>query len=117
LNLRSDGIKDLRFGACLVEDWAEAEPDEFLRDRCAEVPFLPTASYHFVATSAAPRPVGLLMGDHLVRPSSAAGRGRRRRLPFEPDNGLVMSGLHHFDLLNHPEIYDRLVHWLGVTAA
>jgi hypothetical protein len=29
----------------------------------------------------------------------------------------VMSGLHHFDLLNHPEIHDRLVHWLGVTAA
>lgn len=116
LNLRSDGIKDLRFGACLDDDWAEADPDEFLRDRCAEAPFLPGASYHFVATSAAPRPVGLVLGDHLVRPASASGRGRRRRIPFEPDNGLVMSGLHHFDLLNHPEIYDRLVHWLGGRA-
>jgi pimeloyl-ACP methyl ester carboxylesterase len=116
LNLRSDGIKDLRFGACLDDDWAEADPDEFLRDRCAEVPFLPHASYHFVATSAAPRAVGLVMGDHLVRPSSASGRGRNRRIPFEPDNGLVMSGLHHFDLLNHPDIYDRLVNWVSVTA-
>ncbi|BBY17376.1 lipase family alpha/beta hydrolase [Mycolicibacterium litorale] len=116
LNLRSDGIKDLRFGACLDDDWGEADPDEFLRDRCAEVPFLDGASYHFVATSAAPRPVGLVFGDHLVRPSSAAGRGRKRRLPFEEDNGLVLTGLHHFDLLNHPDVYDRLVHWLGVTA-
>ncbi|BCI51984.1 permease [Mycolicibacterium litorale] len=116
LNLRSDGIKDLRFGACLDEDWGEADPDEFLRDRCAEVPFLTGVSYHFVATSAAPRPVGMMLGDHLVRPSSAAGRGRRRRIPFEADNGLVMTGLHHFDLLNHPDIYDRLVHWLAVSA-
>ncbi|KUI30146.1 hypothetical protein AU196_05945 [Mycobacterium sp. IS-1742] len=116
LNLRSDGIKDLRFGACLDDDWAGADPDEFLRDRCNEVPFLPGASYHFVATSAAPRPVGLILGDHLVRPKSASGRGRHRRIPFDADNGLVMTGLHHFDLLNHPEIYARLVHWLGVTA-
>ncbi|WP_193046080.1 lipase family alpha/beta hydrolase [Mycolicibacterium baixiangningiae] len=116
LNLRSDGIKDLRYGACLDDDWGEADPDEFLRDRCAEVPFLPGASHHFVATSAAPRAVGLMLGDHLVRPSSASGRGRKRRLPFEDDNGLVMTGLHHFDLLNHPAIYGRLVHWLGVTA-
>lgn len=113
LNLRSDGIKDLRYGACLDEDWGAADPDEFLRDRCAEVPFLPGASYHFVATSAAPRPVGMVFGDHLVRPASASGRGRTRRIPFEPDSGLVLTGLHHFDLLNHPDIYDRLVHWLA----
>lgn len=117
LNLRSDGIKDLRFGSCLDDDWHDADPDEFLRDRCGEVPFLPGASYHFVATSAAPQAVGLVLGDHLVRPASASGRGKRRRVPFEPDNGLVLTGLHHFDLLNHPEIYDRLVRWLGVTAA
>lgn len=112
LNLRSDGIKDLRFGALLDGDWSDTHPDEFLRDRCAEVPFLDGASYHFVATSAAPRPVGMVLGDHLVRPSSASGRGRSRRIPFEPDNGLVMTGLHHFDLLNHPHIYARLLDWL-----
>lgn len=113
LNLRSDGIKDLRFGALLDDDWAEADPDEFLRDRCREVPFLPTATYHFVATSAAPALLGAVLGDHLVRPSSAAGRGRRRRLPFAEDAGLTMTGLHHFDLLNHPEIYAKLRQWLG----
>ena len=74
LNLRSDGIKDLRFGALLDDDWNEADADEFLRDRCREVPFLSSATYYFVATSAGPAAVGLLLGDSLVRPSSAAGR-------------------------------------------
>jgi pimeloyl-ACP methyl ester carboxylesterase len=113
LNLRSDGIKDLRFGSVLDDDWADAHPDEFLRDRCGEAPFLPHARYHFVATSAAPAALGLLVGDHLVRPSSASGRGRKRQVPFGDGDGLVMTGLHHFDLLNHPQIYDRLHHWLG----
>ncbi|TDL11983.1 hypothetical protein EUA04_03105 [Mycolicibacterium obuense] len=113
LNLRSDGIKDLRFGAVLDDDWGEADPDEFLRDRCREVPFLPHAHYHFVATSAAPTALGMVVGDHLVRPASASGRGRTRRLPFADDAGLVLTGLHHFDLLNHPAIYDRLHQWLS----
>lgn len=50
--------------------------------------------------------------DHLVRPPSASSRGQTRRLPFEDGNGLVLTGLHHFDLLNHPDVYDRLAHWL-----
>lgn len=113
LNLRSDGIKDLRYGALLDDDWDAADPDEFLRDRCSEVPFLPGANYHFVATSAGPAALGALLGDHLVRPSSASGRGRRRRLPFADDAGLTLTGLHHFDLLNHPEIYAKVRAWLS----
>lgn len=113
LNARSAGVKDLRFGALLDEDWRDCDPDEFLRDRCHEVPFLPGAGYHFVAATAAPRPLGLITGDHLVRPHSAAGRGRSRRVPFEPAHGLTLTGLHHFDLLNHPSIYAKLYEWLG----
>ncbi|PRC43924.1 hypothetical protein C6A85_000000102850 [Mycobacterium sp. ITM-2017-0098] len=115
LNLRSDGIKDLRFGALLDDDWSEGHPDEFLRDRCREVPFLPSATYHFVATSAAPAALGVMLGDHLVRPSSATGRGRKRRLPFDDDAGLTLTGLHHFDLLNHPDVYAALRRWLAAS--
>jgi pimeloyl-ACP methyl ester carboxylesterase len=113
LNLRSDGIKDLRFGALLDDDWCEAHPDDFMSDRCLEVPFLPHANYHFVATSAAPTAVGKVFGDYLVRPYSASGRGRSRRIPFDEGNGLVLTGLHHFDLLNHPDVYGRLCQWLA----
>lgn len=113
----SAGVKDLRFGALLDEDWHDADPDEFSQDRCHEVPFLPEAVYHFVATSAAPHAVGLLVGDSLVRPRSAAGRGRSRRIPFESAHGLTLTGLHHFDLLNHPSIYEKLLEWLSRSPA
>lgn len=113
LNSRSDGVKDLRFGACLDEDWSEADPDEFLRDRCNEVPFLPDATYHFVASSLAPPLLGTIAGDQLVRSQSAAGQGRSRRIPFDAQHGLTLTGLNHFDLLNHPQVYAKLHEWLA----
>lgn len=113
LNTRSAGVKDLRFGALLDEDWRDCDADEFLRDRCHEVPFHPGATYHFVAATAAPQALGLVTGDHLVRPYSAAGQGRSRRIPFEAAHGLTLTGLNHFDLLNHPSIYAKLREWIG----
>jgi len=113
LNTRSSGVKDLRFGSCRDEDWRDCDPDEFLRDRCHEVPFLPSAAYHFVATTVAPQVLGQLVGDHLVRSYSATGAGRDRRLPFESEHGLTLKGLHHLDLLNHPSIYAKLRAWVA----
>jgi hypothetical protein len=103
----------MRYGALLDEDWSDGDPDEFLRDRCNEVPFLPHAVYHFVATSAGPRALGVVLGDRLVRPQSASGVGKSRRVPFEPEHGLTLTGLHHFDLLNHAAIYTKLHDWLS----
>ena len=116
LNARSDGVKDLRYGACLDDDWRDADPDEFLRDRCREAPFLPHATYHYVSTTVAPPLLGMLAGDRLVRPKSAAGVGKSRRIPFAADHGLTLTGLHHFDLLNHPLVYAKLREWLSQSA-
>jgi len=114
LNARSVGIKDLRFGACVDEDWRDCDPDEFLRDRCAEVPFLPGANYYFIAAAMTEGPMGSAVGDLLVRIASASGRGSGmgRRIPFPADNGLELTGLNHFDLLNHPAVYEQLRTWL-----
>jgi pimeloyl-ACP methyl ester carboxylesterase len=116
LNARSAGVKDLRFGACLDEDWCDADPDEFLFDRCREVPFLRGATYHFVASTAAPPVVGLIVGDHLVRSGSASGRSKSRSIPFDPEHGLTLTGLNHLDLLNHPRVYAKLHDWLAAEA-
>ena len=113
VNARSAGIKDLRFGSCLAEDWCDADADEFLRDRCREVPFLPGADYYFVAAAVADGPLGALAGDLLVRVASASGVSRHRRVPFEAANGLELTGLHHFALLDHPLVYDQLRRWLS----
>ena len=60
-----------------------------------------------------PTLLGLIAGDHLVRPKSAAGLGKSRCIPFEPELGLTLTGLNHFDLLNHPLVYAKLHDWLA----
>ena len=39
-------MPELRYGSCVDEDWLDCDPDEFLRDRCQEVPFLADANYY-----------------------------------------------------------------------
>jgi pimeloyl-ACP methyl ester carboxylesterase len=115
LNARSVGIKDLRYGACVDEDWSGCEdPDEFLRDRCTEVPFLADAHYYFIGVSFMDGPLGNALGDLLVRIPSSSGRGngKGRRIPFEADNGYELTGLNHMDLLNHPAVYEQLRTWI-----
>jgi pimeloyl-ACP methyl ester carboxylesterase len=112
VNGRSVGIKDLRFGSCAEEDWCDCDPDEFMRDRCTEVPFLDCATYYFVGATLGRSPDSPI-GDLLVRFPSASGSGRRRRIPFEVDNGMHLGGANHFQLLNHPAVYDQIVSWLA----
>jgi pimeloyl-ACP methyl ester carboxylesterase len=116
INTRSRGVKDLRFGSCAEADWCDVDPDEFLRDRCTEVPFLPQATYCFVAATVSKDPgsvAGRLLGDVLVTWPSAAGHGRRRRIPFDPDRGRHIGGLHHLQLLNSARVYPLLRDWLS----
>jgi pimeloyl-ACP methyl ester carboxylesterase len=116
VNARSAGIKDLRFGSCVEEDWCDCDPDEFLQDRCTEVPFLSTANYYFVGATLArdaDSPFGRTVGDLLVQYSSASGAGRRRTIPFDTANGRHVGGINHFQLLNHPAVYEQLHGWLS----
>jgi pimeloyl-ACP methyl ester carboxylesterase len=120
VNGRSVGIKDLRFGSCVEADWCDCDPDEFLNDRCQDVPFLESATYCFVGATLSKREngaLGRMMGDLLVRYPSASGNGRRRRIPFEIDNGMYVGGANHFDLLNHPSVYQQLRSWLERESA
>jgi pimeloyl-ACP methyl ester carboxylesterase len=113
-NGRSAGIKDLRYGSCLEDDWSDGHPDEFLRHRCGEAPFLTSAAYYFVGATLTRRPdgIGALVGDLLVHYPSASGSGRSRRIPFEIDNGKHIGGLHHLQLLNHPDVYAQIRAWI-----
>jgi len=115
LNARSDGIKDLRFGSLVDEDWQGADLDALLAGRTGDVPFLDGASHYFVAATVTrdPRhPLGVAVGDLLVRAPSASGRGRLRRMQFPLENGRHFGPMTHFDLLNHPDVYEQMRHWL-----
>lgn len=119
LGSRSVGVKDLRYGNLVEEDWFGHDPDEFLTDRATHVPFLDHATYYFVAatvTTDSAHPAGRLLGDGLVRYASASGEHKTRRLPFEHDNGFHFSGVHHLSMLNHPAVYAKLRHWLTPKA-
>jgi pimeloyl-ACP methyl ester carboxylesterase len=116
VNGRSAGIKDLRYGSCLDEDWSDCDPDEFLTDRCREFSFLPSAGYYFIGATLTRDPdsaVGKVIGDVLVQYPSASGSGPRRKIPFELDNGMHLGGVNHIQLLNHPAVYEKLRLWLG----
>jgi pimeloyl-ACP methyl ester carboxylesterase len=111
VNGRSVGIKDLRYGACVEDDWCDCDADELLTDRCHDVPFLPHATFYFVAATLRGLP-GEVVGDLLVRRPSASGAGRARRVPFALQDGHHLGGLTHFDLLNHPAVYEQMRGWL-----
>lgn len=113
---RSAGIKDLRYGALLQQDWTGEDPDEFLRDRCADVPFLHHVTYCWVSaslTSDPDHPLGQLLGDGLVRYGSASGNGHHTRTGFPIDNGSHVAGIGHLRLLNHPAVFEQLRGWLS----
>jgi pimeloyl-ACP methyl ester carboxylesterase len=115
LRRRSAGIRDLRRGSLVDEDWRDQDPDALRARACAEVPLLEGATHYFVAAcvTRSPRhPVGRMLGDALVLVPSASGRSRTQRL-FEDERGVELGGTHHLALLNHPEVYEHLKRWLA----
>ena len=115
LRRRSAGIRDLRSGSLVDEDWRGLDPDALRRHACRELPLLDGPTHHFVSATVTRDPrhrLGRLVGDWLVLEPSACGRGSSRRLAFRAEHGLHVGGAHHLALLNHPDVYERLRDWL-----
>jgi pimeloyl-ACP methyl ester carboxylesterase len=112
LNLRSSGIKDLRYGYLVDECWMDDDCDGYLRNTSREIPFLATARHYFICatlTREADAPVGRIVGDLLVlRPSAWAHEGRGTRMRFPIEHYYHLGQANHFDLLNHPAIFDQI---------
>ncbi len=109
INGSSSGVKDLRHGYLLLEDWAGCDQDSCLRDHRHDAPLLPGASHYTVSatiTGDPGSPFGAVVGDLLVTPASAHGqRGLRQHVPFPVDSRRRLGGMHHFDLLGHPAVW------------
>ena len=115
LKKRSAGIRDLRHGSLVDEDWRGRDPEALRAVACQEVPLLPWATHYFVSATVTrdpKHPLGRLLGDILVLKPSASGHGKTRRIPFRDEHGHHVGGTHHLALLNHPEVYERLHGWL-----
>jgi len=116
LRRRSAGIRDLRRGSLVDEDWRDQDPDVLRAKALTEVPLCEGVTHCFVAatiTGSDRHPVGRLLGDVLVLSPSASGRSRSRRIGFDEAYGMTLGGTHHLALLNHPEVYAQLRSWLA----
>ncbi|MDP6932541.1 MAG: alpha/beta fold hydrolase, partial [Myxococcota bacterium] len=106
LNARSVGIKDLRFGYTVDEEWMGRDPDALWENNRLQVEFVDHVAYYFVAghvTADVEHPGAWMLGDLLVRLPSAGGVSKSRRMPFR--FGKVFPNMTHLHLLNHPDVY------------
>jgi pimeloyl-ACP methyl ester carboxylesterase len=112
LNIRSSGIKDLRYGYLVDECWSGQDGDAYVRDTSREIPFLPTARHYFICATLSREPdaaAGRIIGDLLVlQPSAWAHPGPGTRMRFPIEHYFHLGGANHFDLLNHPAIYAQI---------
>ena len=119
LDRRSVGVKDLSAGYLLDEDWHNGGPGS--KRAPNDVPLIPSVNHYAISatvTTSRNNPIGRLMGDLLVQPDSARGRSRDGgHIPFPVEHMRHFGGLHHFNLLNHPAVYEALREWLDPTSA
>jgi triacylglycerol lipase len=119
LDRRSEGIKDLRWGAVLDEDWVERDPDATQRPEPYRVHVPRHAEYLAIAGSLAnerdadgSHPVNRLLGDALVTASSAAGRLSNDDPALFPNATIrLCPRINHIALANRPEVYDEILNW------
>jgi pimeloyl-ACP methyl ester carboxylesterase len=115
-NLRSAGVKDLRHGSLLDEDWVTDDATPFPPE--TRLPLCTAMEHYLIAgtlTKSEDHFVAQLFGDALVRVSSATDPGRRAGLA--EDHFAVFAGLHHRDLAHRPEVYAKIREWLGTAPA
>jgi pimeloyl-ACP methyl ester carboxylesterase len=120
LNLRSAGIKDLRYGSLVDECSMDQDCDAFLRNTGRDIPFLRTANHYFVCATLsrdADALVGRIVGDLLVLKASAWSHRRGERLRFAVEHYHHLGGANHFHLLNHPAIYEQIRRWMAPRRA
>jgi hypothetical protein len=101
LETASAGIKDLENGAAVARTWEEAS--------ALPPPDSAGIRQHFVAavvTGEPAHPFGVLVGDLVVRLSSASGHR------LAPDNVRVLRSRRHFDLLTDADVVGQVVEWL-----
>ena len=115
---RSAGIKDLRHGDLLEEDWCDHHPDAHRPDTRRPVPLLPDVEYYFAAATLGRDkhdPLGHLLGDLLVRLDSATGSHRNdlRHLNIKTGNCSVFHEKNHFDLLSDARVHQQIIDWFS----
>jgi pimeloyl-ACP methyl ester carboxylesterase len=115
--IRSAGITDLRYGNMSDEDWQQRDRFAHSRRKPLALPLPKSVACYAIAASLAKKSGDLkerLLGDGLVPLDSALGQGAdaKRNLHFPKTRQWVGYGMHHLDLLDRKEVYERIRRWL-----
>ncbi len=113
LDQRSAGIKDLRFGAIVDEDWIERDPGSRQRDFLHRPHRLRRADHLVIAgnvTTDPEHPPAKAIGDVLVTSTSASGRSPDGEL-FPNATMRTFPGITHNALAHHPDVYEAITDW------
>ncbi|NOP37472.1 hypothetical protein HK411_07815 [Calidifontibacter sp. DB2511S] len=113
LRYRSGGVKDLRHGNLLEDDWAGHDPDDPADWRQVARAHPQHIRHLAIAGTVTGDPHSArsrLLGDLVVSRRSARG------LDATKWDSLLLGGVNHMDLLNHPRVYAVLADRLGVEA-
>lgn len=116
--MRSAGITDLRFGNLVDEDWHGLGRFEHSTDVRRKLALPRGVRCYTIAGTTGRRTGDLrdrLLGDGLIPLDTALGRHSdpTRALAFPKSRQFIAYGVHHLDLLNRVEVYDKILEWLG----
>jgi pimeloyl-ACP methyl ester carboxylesterase len=119
--IRSDGIKDLRYGNLLDEDWQQARSGG-PHDSRTPVPLPAGVQCFAVAASRRAKSAGRgarSAGDGLVPVRSALGQHDDASLDLSipAHRQFIARGLNHFELRTNREVHERLRVWLSGRAS
>lgn len=116
INLRSAGIKDLRYGYLREEDWKDKNPDSFLENTKNHVPKLENVEYFIISgrlTKEETHWVNCFFGDILVSKKSANAHFiDTKEIDSESNNSIQFAATHHFKLLTMNEVYEKIKFWI-----
>lgn len=113
LDRRSVGIKDLRFGNILDEDWQSADPRATERSRPHHPLDLRRADVLVIAGSVTrdpTHPIAQRLGDALVTEASATGSLDDLEL-FPGATTRLFPTVTHNALAHHQDVYDAILDW------
>ena len=112
INLRSAGIKDLRYGYLTEADWINQDPDRLFKNNKKPLPKLSNAAYYVISARLTEKEkhwISRLFGDILVSTKSATARSKNTaEFNFDSDNHFELAKTYHFQLQASEKVYEQI---------